>query len=175
MVDISLNSAQENIEITIEALDARPAELESPEGVIYQYLEFSTVNLEDSAINSAVLEFYIPNTWFQENAVDEKTIHLLRFKDTWQELPTEYLRLENAKHYYTATTEGFSYFAITGEKKETTQTENITALEEQIESQKQTNAGKENTTLKYIVYGISLFLIILFLILFFIWFEKRKE
>lgn len=174
MVDITINSALENVAVTIEALDSRPEELQSPEGVIYQYLEFTTVNVEDTVIESAELEFHVPNVWLLENNVDKDTIQLLRFHETWQELPTEYLKLENSNHYYSATTKGFSYFAIAGEKiKE--DTENITALEEEIVAQKEAEALQEKNKGKYILIGVGILLILIALIFFFVWFERRKE
>ncbi|MDP3728510.1 MAG: S8 family serine peptidase [bacterium] len=175
MVDITLNSALENVEVTIEALDARPTEIESPDGVIYQYLKFTTVNLENTAIDSAKLEFYVPNIWFLENAVNEKTIQLLRYNEEWQELPTEYLRLENANHYYSATTEGFSYFVIKGEKAMIA-TENITAIEEQIQAQQKAEiALKKTNILKVLIIGIGSILLLILGIIFLVWYERRKE
>ena len=125
-----------------------------------------------TAINQTNIEFYVPNSWMLENNIEKTSIKLLRFHEIWQELPTSYLRLENSNHYYSASSEGFSYFAIAGQKATA---ENITALEEEILAEEQANQEGNQFSIKYIIIGLSAFLFILILIIFFIWYERKKE
>jgi hypothetical protein len=76
--------------------------------------------VESSAIASAKLEFRIERIWVTLNRIDEKTITMYRYKDGWQQLPTVYLRADDAYFYYETTSPGFSVFTAVGERKSAT-------------------------------------------------------
>lgn len=171
MIDILVSNVLTNIEVSVEALDEKPATIESPTGSIYQYIEITTNNITDTEIESAELEFFIPKIWIEENSINKETIVLLRYHDTWGELPTEFVKETTENVYYTATTEGFSYFAISGEEI-IEETEEIASIQEEI-TEKVPLTEEEKLALGEVI-GISVgALVLLIALILFLVHERR--
>ncbi|WP_062400399.1 PGF-pre-PGF domain-containing protein [Methanogenium cariaci] len=76
-------------------------------------MEAELLHTNDDSIESGEIEFMVPETWLEEHAFTPEEIVLQRYHNgTWQNLSTEFNNRENGKVYFTATTDGFSYFAI---------------------------------------------------------------
>jgi PGF-pre-PGF domain-containing protein len=73
------------------------------------------VSVDDrSAISSARIAFSVTKDWLDTNNVDPANVVMMHQHDSeWTELPTTFDRQEGDRYYYTATTPGFSYFAVT--------------------------------------------------------------
>ena len=79
---------------------------------LYEKIEVSWIN--PSAIHEASIGFSVNKNWLDENHIAPADVVLMRQHDlVWASLPTTFDRQEGDRYYYTATTPGFSYFAVT--------------------------------------------------------------
>jgi PGF-pre-PGF domain-containing protein len=82
---------------------------------LYNDIEISWIS--PSAISEARISFDVTKTWLDANHIDPADVVLMRQHNRiWAELPTTFDRQEDGRYYYTATTPGFSYFAVTDKK-----------------------------------------------------------
>jgi PGF-pre-PGF domain-containing protein len=78
--------------------------------VVYEYLEIYFEDKSSEALDEGLIEFRVEKEWINTSKED---IVLLRFKDNkWNNLETEYVEDDSKYYYYTASTPGFSFFAI---------------------------------------------------------------
>ncbi len=133
---ISFDSAQTNIEsiqltaattigsasISVYCSTEPPQGAETPQGTIYVYI---SINLSESElISEATITFSIENSWLTENGFDKNDVVLVHYHNgEWVELETELLIEYETQTFYTATTDGFSTFAICcqGQSEETSE------------------------------------------------------
>ena len=84
-------------------------------GKVNSILEISKNNivLKEGVLNPPTVSFKVAKTWLSENGVGASNVVLLRLVDgTWTELATTQGADDGTYVRYTATTPGFSYFAI---------------------------------------------------------------
>jgi len=86
----------------------------------YQYIKINlSINKNDSNNLNAEIDFKVLKNWTTKYNYTISDILLERFHDNnWNGLNTTFLYEDNESYYFTATTPGFSEFAITGNKKE---------------------------------------------------------
>jgi hypothetical protein len=85
----------------------------APPGTVYQYI--SLVPARYTTITNAELLFSVPQAWLDENGIDPSTIVLYHLTETgWVALPTTVVSTKDGTVYFSATTSGFSLFAIAG-------------------------------------------------------------
>lgn len=71
------------------------------------------VNTNPSSIDHAVITFAVDGTWMKSYSLTPSDIVMLRNHDgVWAELPTQFDHQDGTTYYFTATTPGFSYFAV---------------------------------------------------------------
>lgn len=88
-------------------------------------LELAGVN--PSAVSGAAITFTVTGQRLSGSGLKPEDIVLMRnHNGVWSELPTKFDHEENGIYYFTATTPGFSYFAITGRADATAG--NVTAV-----------------------------------------------
>jgi PGF-pre-PGF domain-containing protein len=105
--------------IKVKELIDKPPELPTPEGVVYTYLEILAEKLPNESISSASINFRVSLAWLESENIAENTITLSRYHEgTWEALKTEKYDEDENYLYFTATTPGFSIFAISGERVE---------------------------------------------------------
>ena len=82
----------------------------------YERIEVNWIN--PATIGTADIAFFVTGTWLQDHTIAPEDIVMMRFADNqWSEIPTHLDRTDGSRYYYTGTTRGFSYFAITAKKK----------------------------------------------------------
>jgi hypothetical protein len=86
---------------------------------VYQYLDLSPARYV--TVTGAEISFVIPQSWLDDHHLAPQDIVMYhRVGTTWQALPTRLVRSVNGQVYFTATSPGFSRFAITGQAGTTT-------------------------------------------------------
>ncbi|HIH91467.1 TPA: PGF-pre-PGF domain-containing protein [Candidatus Woesearchaeota archaeon] len=106
--------------LTVGVLDKNPAS-EAPADAAYQYLEIKSSNIGTAAVKDIQIAFKVPISWVDGQSAKKEDITLYRYTDgAWTALPTTYASSDGTYYYYTATTPGFSYFAIGTKKGEAT-------------------------------------------------------
>ncbi|MBI4020951.1 MAG: PGF-pre-PGF domain-containing protein [Candidatus Aenigmarchaeota archaeon] len=114
-IAFSVANPAQNVQITVQKLSDKPAALPETGTSVYQYVEITKTNLEDSALlGAAKIQFKIPNSWLAENGIDKAAVALHRYTSQWDALPTTLLSTDVNSTSYQATTPGFSTFAIGG-------------------------------------------------------------
>ncbi len=82
-------------------------------GPVYQYLSVELTGMTDDEVSEADFSFRVPAAWLKAEGILPAEITLWRFHDgVWQELPTSLVREEGGWIHFSATTPGFSSFAI---------------------------------------------------------------
>jgi uncharacterized protein YfdQ (DUF2303 family) len=89
---------------------------------MFKALEIDITNLNSSAIAYANITFQVDKNWLNNNSLDKNKVQLERYTTSWTPLTTTLDSEDDNYYYFTATTPGFSYFAITTEKTNESQT-----------------------------------------------------
>jgi PGF-pre-PGF domain-containing protein len=77
------------------------------------YRQIEPMGVNPDAFSSGVISFRVISRWLAANQITPDQLTLFRNHDgTWIPLPTTYLREEGNYYYFSATTPGFSYFAV---------------------------------------------------------------
>jgi len=158
-------------------LKGLPEGINALQGDVYQYLYLSTKNMDNDAISSASVSFSVPKTWTAENSVDQDSITLYRYVEpSWTTLDTVFDKQDTTSLYFTATSPGFSYFAVGGEAEtasmiptepepEVTGADVAAAEDARKDTQKPgttpVTKEKPDNTLKYVVYIVIVVLVAL--------------
>ena len=87
--------------------------IEPPAGNVYQYIEI--VPARFTTIDEATITFTIPDAWLEEHGFSPENIVLYHYENNkWVALPTTVSGTQNGIVTFTATSPGFSLFAIAG-------------------------------------------------------------
>lgn len=114
---INAKNTIQNVEITITKLAEKPPEIAVPSGMVFAYIEINATNINQTDLNSVLVDFDVNRTWVNESNIDENTIALLRYTDNWAPLKTTKTGETDTKLLFQAESPGFSSFAITGHEK----------------------------------------------------------
>lgn len=109
-VTITTSDGTGRILLTVDQARNGPEGLKGP---VYQYLNAQLSGMTDDEIREADFSFRVPAAWLKAEGILPTEITLWRFHDgAWQELPTSFVSEEGGWVEFTATTPGFSIFAI---------------------------------------------------------------
>ncbi len=113
-IAVSTNTAIDNVIVQAQKISTKPQSVSEPSTavpgvVVSHYLDIANI------------EFKVEKSWLTDNNIDPDTVKLLRYTTTWTELPTTYVSEDATYRYYTATTPGFSTFAVVGATLPTSQ------------------------------------------------------
>jgi len=82
-------------------------------GTVYKYVEIEEWNLDEEDIENSQITFPVSRNWLSQNNINQADIVLFRYvNNEWVELETSVSEEGTEYVYFTATTPGFSYFAI---------------------------------------------------------------
>lgn len=85
----------------------------APTGTVYQYIRLEPARY--TTVTNADILFSIPQSWLDENQIDPATIVLYHMTENgWVALPTTVASTKDGAVYFSATTSGFSLFAVAG-------------------------------------------------------------
>jgi PGF-pre-PGF domain-containing protein len=151
-------------EIEVKELLEKPKDVKNLSGKVFGYLNISLLNASEGSIESASITFGVNTSWLAENNIDDSTIALNKLKDgEWIRLNTTLASKTAEKYYYTAQTESFSIFAISGEEK--------ILREDEKSVQKNKTASKS----RFLTIIIVLILIVLIGAFIFFYYKSKKE
>ena len=117
-IEVSAKNDVTNPRLTVSQSSAVPAAATTAApNTVYGYITVKKANVADADVSSVKVKFKVPKEWITGNSIDESTIALMRYNNTWASLPTTKLSEDATYVYYEATSPGLSEFAITGQKK----------------------------------------------------------
>jgi PGF-pre-PGF domain-containing protein len=112
-VVVSVTDTVTDLLVTAHGTASPGSGIPSPNGTIFRFVEVTLYKATDDAIAEAEIMFTVPLAWLEEEGFDPSAIVLYRWHDgAWQALPTAFVKEENGTAYFTATSPGFSVFAI---------------------------------------------------------------
>ena len=120
--------------LTVKAMDEKPQFVEEVKNQ-YKYMEVAFNGAAQENFEEGVkLTFRVLKSWVNENTDDKNNIFLSRYhNDVWNKLVTVLDSEDDEYFYYSATSPGFSYFAVSAEPKtvvEITEDESGTGLDD---------------------------------------------
>ncbi len=101
---------------TVSAQAVNESEVPQKAENVYQYFKVETQNIGDDDIMYAEIFFSVNRSWLLQNSLDPDKVFLLRHKGYWQRLVTKRVNSSATQYKYSASSPGFSFFAITAEK-----------------------------------------------------------
>ncbi|MEM2878033.1 MAG: PGF-pre-PGF domain-containing protein [Candidatus Hadarchaeales archaeon] len=92
-----------------------PGSLPAIPAVPYKYFRVDVSGISEDAVSSVTLFFSVEKSWLSVNFIDESSVRMYRYiGNTWRPLPTSKTG-ENVSHvFYSAESDGLSYFGIGG-------------------------------------------------------------
>ena len=117
-ISVTTSISVETVATQIEHYTQKPATVPEPTVampgiVVSHYLDIAVAS--PAPVESVKIEFKVPKSWLEANNIDPATVKLLRYEaGQWVELPTTAAGEDGTHKYYTATTTGFSTFAVVG-------------------------------------------------------------
>jgi len=114
-LEVLASSATDNVSLYLWSAEAPESTPQA--GLIYSYFNLGSENLENQ-LDSLTIKFWVDRSWLEQNNVDLQTVKLMRYSDgDWQELSTQQSGESASSVYFSASSPGFSTFAIVAEQK----------------------------------------------------------
>ncbi|MBI4018725.1 MAG: PGF-pre-PGF domain-containing protein [Candidatus Aenigmarchaeota archaeon] len=112
-IDIQVANQVSNVRINIEKLAAKPSSIAKEiAGSVFQYIEITKENINDSNIQSATIKFNVSKSWLADNVYRKEDVVLMRYTTAWDELTPTIISESSSEVELTAQSPGFSTFAI---------------------------------------------------------------
>lgn len=108
----------EAVTFTVERKNYLPASYSFPEKTAYQYLKIDKSGIDNSDMSNMIIKFRVEKSWIDKKTINESSISLLKYVNGWKKQKTETDFEDDVYYHYKSEIDGFSYFAIVGEKKQ---------------------------------------------------------
>ena len=83
---------------------------------VFQYIDITPTNLVNTNLKDITIKFTVDKSWLTANNVQEANVALLHYDNGWVPLPTQVLASGSTSVTFSATTSGFSHFAVAGKQ-----------------------------------------------------------
>jgi PGF-pre-PGF domain-containing protein len=115
VVAISLVPSIDIQGVMVSAITAPVGEAMKIPGNPPAYYLYITINwVREEVVREADIRFSVDDGWLKDQGIAPTDLVMTRYHDTtWSELPTRMEQYSNGRYYYSATTSGFPYFAVT--------------------------------------------------------------
>jgi PGF-pre-PGF domain-containing protein len=113
-ITVNLNAPMSGASVTIARMESSPVNVAPAADAVYQYLNITKNNFNNSQIKNASIDFKVSKSWIIENNIT--SVSLARYENGWKRLKTEMINQTASQYIYRAYTDGFYYFAIVGER-----------------------------------------------------------
>ncbi len=116
-ISITVKNDVTSVYVTVNKLDAKPADVTEAPGKIFRYLDIKPSGLPESSIDKAKIKFKVEKQWITANNANADKMYLNRFANSvWNRLSTTKVLEGTDIITYEAETPGFSVFAISFEE-----------------------------------------------------------
>ncbi|MCG2723551.1 PGF-pre-PGF domain-containing protein, partial [archaeon] len=102
-VVVNLKSALSGASVTVAKVETVP--VSAPKEPVYQYINITKKNFNNSQINNATIDFKVNKSWILQN--NFTMIWLARYENGWNKLKTDLLNSTATVNYYRAYTNAF--------------------------------------------------------------------
>ena len=120
-VEIEVVAPVENVGLTVQQFTELPPQVTiEPLGITYKMFNFVLENITSADIHDMRIIFKVKRSWIEEKNIDEDSVTLYGYDphaETWENLPTEKVRVGDEYIHYSAATRGLSLFAVSGGTK----------------------------------------------------------
>ncbi len=116
-IALEVLSQAKDVSVSVTKFMAKPASVtQAAAGTLYSYFDFST-NVPNTNIKLATIKFQVSQKWIADNGIDKTKVSLQHWEtNKWDNLGAKLLKEDADFAYYESATNGFSVFAVTGEK-----------------------------------------------------------
>ena len=124
-INFAVVAAVPNAKLEVTSLGTTtPAGILAPGSYkIFQYINIIPTKIVNENLKDVTIKFTVDKSWLTANNVQEANVVLLRYSGgQWTELPTQVLASGSKSVTFSATTPGFSYFAVSGKPTAVTTT-----------------------------------------------------
>ena len=133
-VEVTPDRTYGRVAARIEVLFGQPSSSNSdlPDGVIFKYVNIfiGTTGWSEGKLSNSVINFQVPESWFEENNIDPASVTLCRHNNgEWQYLATTLTGQAGGFYKYSSPTPGFSTFMILGQVEESSSGEPAAATD----------------------------------------------
>ena len=108
-----------DVPLRVQQLTERPGKVIEPPDIVYQYFSITT-GIKSEYINNATIKFNVSKSWINKSNISVDSIRFNRFNmtnESWDILPTRYIKGDEYNIIFSAETSHFSIFAVTGTEK----------------------------------------------------------
>ena len=113
-IKIKSTKSVDSVDFAIRSRNEPPQGVKKHTRKVSKYIIIDHPEINSEDIEETKIEFNVRDDWLKENNMNMDYVILSKFiNNNWHDLDTSFLRTEDNIHYYEATTEGLSVFAIT--------------------------------------------------------------
>ena len=88
------------------------------EDFVYEYIELTQNNLDNSDIDEIIIRFRVKKSWLKKNNIKKGEISLRRYHHQWGGVNTRLISEDKKYYYYESVLKHLGYFAVVGKRTE---------------------------------------------------------